>query len=72
MLQSLALLYAEHALARKIKYGQIFSDFAEKSHRRSRTMYSRGVKLVSVQGPLQANLISSGPNQCNHCLTPLL
>jgi len=30
MLQSLAILYAEHALARKIKYDKIFSDFADK------------------------------------------
>jgi len=31
MLQSLAILYAEYALARKIKYNKIFSDFANKS-----------------------------------------
>jgi len=27
MLQSLAILYAEHTLARKIKYDKIFSNF---------------------------------------------
>jgi len=31
MLQSLAIIYAEHALARKIKYDKIFSDFEDKS-----------------------------------------
>ena len=31
MLQSLAILYAEHTVARKIKYDKIFSDFADKS-----------------------------------------
>jgi len=31
MLQSLAILYPEHALARKIKYDKIFRDFADKS-----------------------------------------
>jgi len=31
MLESLAILYAEHALARKIKYDKIFSDFSDKS-----------------------------------------
>jgi len=31
MLQSLVILYAEHALARKIKYCKVFSDFADKS-----------------------------------------
>jgi len=31
MLQSLAILYAEDALSRKIKYDKIFSDFADKS-----------------------------------------
>jgi len=31
MLQSLAILYAEHALARKIKYDKIFSAFADKN-----------------------------------------
>jgi len=31
MLQSLAILYAEHALARKIKYDKIVSDSADKS-----------------------------------------
>jgi len=31
-------------------------------------VYIRGVKLVSVQGPIQANLISSGLDQCNHCI----
>jgi len=30
MLQSFAILYAEHALARKIKYDKIFIDFADK------------------------------------------
>jgi len=46
MLQSLALLYAEYAVARKIKYDKRFSDFAEKSPRRSRTMYSN--RLLGV------------------------
>jgi len=31
MLQSLAIVHAKHALARKIKYDKIFSDFADKS-----------------------------------------
>jgi len=31
MLQSLAILYTEHALARKIKYDKIFSNIADKS-----------------------------------------
>jgi len=31
MLQSLAILYAEHALSRKIQYDKIFIDFADKS-----------------------------------------
>jgi len=31
MLQSLAILYDEHALARKIKYDKIISDFVDKS-----------------------------------------
>jgi len=46
MLQSLALLYAEHALARKIKYDHSFSDFADKSPRRSWTMHSN--RLLGV------------------------
>jgi len=29
---------------------------------------NQGCKLVSVQGPIQANSISSGPDQCNHCI----
>ena len=33
------------------------------------TYYSRGVKLVSVPGPLQAYSIWSGPDQWNHCIT---
>ena len=37
-LQSLAILYVEHALARKIKYDKIISDFADKKSRRSPTM----------------------------------
>jgi len=35
-------------------------------------VYSRGVKFVSVQGPLQTCLISTGPGQCNHRITPWL
>jgi len=31
MLQSFAILYAEDALSRKMKYDKIFSDFADKS-----------------------------------------
>jgi len=31
MLQSLDILYIEHALARKIKYDEIISDFTDKS-----------------------------------------
>jgi len=46
MLQNLATLYAEHALARKIKYNNIFSDFADKSPRRSLTRYSN--RLLGV------------------------
>ena len=34
--------------------------------------YIRSVKLVSVQGPIQTNLISSGQDQCNHCIAPWL
>jgi len=37
-LQSLAILYVEHALARKIKYDKIISDFADKKSRRSPIM----------------------------------
>jgi len=37
-LQSLAILYVEHALARKIKYDKSISDFADKKSRRSPTM----------------------------------
>jgi len=33
---------------------------------------SQGVKLVSVLGPIQEKLILSGPDQCNHCITPWL
>jgi len=33
MLQSLAILYAEHALARKIKYGKFSAILQTKSHR---------------------------------------
>jgi len=36
---------------------------------RGRTASGRGVKLVSVPGPLQAYLIWSGPDQWNHCRT---
>jgi len=32
-LRSLVILYAEHALARKIKYDKIISDFADKKFR---------------------------------------
>jgi len=40
------LIYAEHALARKIKYDKIFGDFADKSSRRSQTMCSN--RLLGV------------------------
>jgi len=30
------------------------------------------VKLVTVQGQIQANLISSGLDECNHFTTPWL
>jgi len=48
ILQNLAILYAEHVLARKIKYDKIFSDFAGKSlvDRRLPTMYSN--RLLGV------------------------
>jgi len=53
MLQSLALLYAEHALARKIKLDKSFSNFADNSPRRSPTMYSnRLLGVVRTTGAL--------------------
>jgi len=41
--QSLAILYVEHALARKIKYDKIISDFADEKSRRSPTMQQAAV-----------------------------
>jgi len=48
MLQSLAILYVEYALARKIKYDKIISDFEDKSpvYRRSPTICSN--RLLGV------------------------
>ena len=44
--QSLGILYVEYALARKIKYDKIISDFADEKSRQSPTMYSN--KLLGV------------------------
>jgi len=42
------------------------------AHKAPVRVYNTGVKLVAVKGPLQVNLISSGPDQCNHCITALV
>jgi len=49
MLQSLAIMYAEHALVGKMKYVKTLISFADKKKRRSPTMYSnRMLGVVEV------------------------